>query len=632
MSLTTVPPALPEGPSANLRVFGARPFHTDGDLIALGFSEDGTLWSMEDPGILRRWNVSAKQQTGWQQLDELATQWAFSPGACFVAAGSDDLSVWEVATGDLIEMWQHPSWITAIAFAPGKTLLATGHDDNVVRLWDRDFDDYLLELRGHDMPVSAVAFSCDGKHLASAGEDRVIRIWDVTNGRLEGSLIGHTDRVPALAWHPDGKRLISAGWDTTARVWDLQTFSPIILLNSHATQVQAIAVSPDGGLLACADSANAIHIWEMQQYKPATVLTDRGAEIRCLTFSLDGQRLASGGADRVIQLWDSHEGSDDVEHVDPQVSRTCIAVINDGKRLASLGAGTNLRVWDVASREPVLSLAGADKLRSFAATPDGKYFAASRAVNDGSEFWQRFGGRRIPTDLTTLGLWDAATGERRAVLEGQTGPITALAFASDSKTLASGSFQSSDVWLWHVPAGQALLLIANALEGCSVEALAFQPNGSLMAVAGIDWLATGGGDGHVALWDFAQRRKVRTIKGGGLSLAFHPSGQQLAVASPRQSVHIWDVDDAAPPIELVGHFDVVTSVAYSPDGRLLATGSEDRSVRLWDAATGADRGVVELDTQVKAIAFAPDGVSVFTGNGNTSCYQIAVQQFIAHQP
>ncbi len=40
-----------------------------------------------------------------------------------------------------------------------------------------------------------------------------------------------------------------------------------------------------------------------------------------------------------------------------------------------------------------------------------------------------------------------------------------------------------------------------------------------------------------------------------------------------------------------------------------------------------ERGVVELDTLVKAIAFAPDGRTVFTGNGNTSCYQFDVQPF-----
>jgi cytochrome c551/c552 len=40
-------------------------------------------------------------------------------------------------------------------------------------------------------------------------------------------------------------------------------------------------------------------------------------------------------------------------------------------------------------------------------------------------------------------------------------------------------------------------------------------------------------------------------------------------------------------------------------------------------------GLVELDTQIKAMAFAPDGQSLFTGNGTTSCYQIDVRSILA---
>jgi WD40 repeat protein len=154
-----------------------------------------------------------------------------------------------------------------------------------------------------------------------------------------------------------------------------------------------------------------------------------------------------------------------------------------------------------------------------------------------------------------------------------------------------------------------------------------QPNGNLLAVAGIDWLATGGGDGHVSLWNLDQRRQVRTIQGGALSLAWHPDGKRLAVASLKHRIVIHAVEGGAPH-EIRGHFDAVTCLTYSPDGRWLASGSDDRTVRLWDAETGTKRGVLELDTQVKAIAFAPDGRSVFTGNLNTSCYQLDVQAYL----
>jgi len=43
---------------------------------------------------------------------------------------------------------------------------------------------------------------------------------------------------------------------------------------------------------------------------------------------------------------------------------------------------------------------------------------------------------------------------------------------------------------------------------------------------------------------------------------------------------------------------------------------------------GAPRGLAELDTQIKALAFAPNGRSLFTGNGTTSCYQLDVRRML----
>ena len=181
-----------------------------------------------------------------------ATLWAFSPGARLAAAGSDELSLWDVATGESFATWPSPSWLTAVAFPTAGTLLATGHDDASVRLWDTSHGEVARVFLGHSGSVSALAFSPDGKRMASAGEDREVHVWDVATGELLGTLFGHTDRIPALAWHPSGTRLISAGWDTTARVWNLATYEPEILLNSHAAQVQAVAFTPDGSRLACA--------------------------------------------------------------------------------------------------------------------------------------------------------------------------------------------------------------------------------------------------------------------------------------------------------------------------------------------------------------------------------------------
>jgi WD40 repeat protein len=612
------------GRPAPARVFGAHPFHTDGDLLALGFAPDGTLWSVEEPGVLRNWDVAGRRQIAMRSLDEVATLWAFSPGARFLAAASDEVVAWDVATGQHQADLPESAWVDAVAFAPDGSLLATGGEDSLIRLWDLSGQRLLQTLQGHRSAISALAFSGDGRFLASAGEGKTIRIWDVARGTEVGRLEGHHDRIPALAWHPDGKRLFSAGWDTSVRVWDVARGEPIILLNSHAAQVHALAVSPDGRLLASTDSANAVHLWDAELYRTLTVLREQSGEVRALAFSPDGQLLAFGGGDRVVHFWDARHGPDQAELIDPLQSRSGLAVSPDSRRLASLGAGTALRVWDLATAAPAVALEGAPVLRAFAAGPDGHWFAASRADTVGEPEWA--GGP--PIDRKSLGLWDPASGKLQATLEGQAAPITALAFSADGATLASGGFQSSDVWLWRVAAAKADLIIPNATAGCSVEALAFHPHSWLLAVAGIDWLATSGADGVVALWDLVERRLVTSFRGGARGLAFHPHGQFLAAATLGQAVRVFDFAQGRLVQELIGHLDAVTCLAYSPDGRWLATGGDDRCVRLWDARTGLQEGSQELDTQIKALAFTPDGRHVVTGNANTSCYLLAVERIV----
>lgn len=590
-------------------IFGDPQLRTDGELVALAFGEDGTLWSVDDPGILRQWHAGTGRELSWQSLSDFETLWCFSRDARLLAsAGTDDLSVWETATGDLRVVLRQPAEATALAFAPEARLLASGHEDGIVRLWELGRQRRVREFRGHDQPISALAFSADGRQLATACEAKRITLWDVELGQERGTLEGHTDRIPALLWHPDGRTLISAGWDTTARLWDTRTAQPIILLNSHAQQVAAMALAPDGTLLACADSDRAIHLWDLPQGSLRTILKGPADDVRCLAFSGDGERLASAGADRVVHLWDPLHGQAISNHAPRTASRTALTLSVDGVRLATNG-GAAVRMLSTATRQPVLQLGDeAEVVHALAFSPDGRWLAG------GSDEHIR--------------LWDAGTGQPQRLLEGPDEPCTALAFAPNSATLASAGSLGTAVWLWQVKDGEPSLLIPDALDGCTIESLAFHPKGRLLAVGGIDWLATGGSDGAICLWDLHERCEVAMFVAGTTALAFHPSGRRVVSTTLARTIAIWEVETQQLVEELAGHDDTVTCVAYSPDGRRIASGSDDRTVRLWDSQTGAELCVCPLDTQIKSLCFSCDGRYLYTGNGNTTCYQLDVRQLL----
>ena len=133
----------------------------------------------------------------------------------------------------------------------------------------------------------------------------------------------------------------------------------------------------------------------------------------------------------------------------------------------------------------------------------------------------------------TVILWDVATREIIATLEGHTEPVWSVAFSPDGTRLASASSDET-IKLWDVATRAEIATLEGHTE--PVWSVAFSPDGTRLASASFD--------GTVILWDVATREIIATLKGhteGALSVVFSPDGTMLASALNDGTVKLWDV-------------------------------------------------------------------------------------------
>ncbi len=204
--------------------------------------------------------------------------------------------------------------------------------------------------------------------------------------------------------------------------------------------------------------------------------------------------------------------------------------------------------------------------------------------------------------------------------------VNALAFSPDGKMLASGgSDHKGTVRLWWDLEKPKICSRILGHHDKSVASVAFNWNGTI--------LASGSDDQKIKLWNPESQSKNKPIatltghEGAVKAVAFSPdekNGYLLASGSKDQKVRIWDIRDNSCLEVPALHSDVVRSVAFSRDGQMLASGSEDKKVILWNLSNL--KQIVELETLtnhkngVRSVAFSSDGKWLASGSEDQTLY------------
>jgi CHAT domain/WD domain, G-beta repeat len=206
-----------------------------------------------------------------------------------------------------------------------------------------------------------------------------------------------------------------------------------------------------------------------------------------------------------------------------------------------------------------------------------------------------------------------------ALLE-DTKPVVAVAFSPDGAMLATGSSDwigwTGQVRLWSVSSGRELRRLSPGwISG--VSGLTFSPNGAR--------LAAGGTDGVVCVWHVRTGNRLarvgrRSWVNNTDAVAFSPDGNRLATAGNDKSARVWDASSGRQLLKIT-HDNSVHSIAFSPDGNRLATAGNDKAARVWDATSGQQLLKLAHDATVQAIAFSRDGCRLATA-GNEKAARV----------
>ena len=264
----------------------------------------------------------------------------------------------------------------------------------------------------------------------------------------------------------------------------------------------------------------------------------------------------------------------------------------DGTRLA-VNSSIGIWIYDVHTGAEVV-LIPERNARAMALSSDGSTLASTRTSIQ---------GRRD----RTVRLWDADSGQLKAVLEGHKDLITSMSFSPNGATLASGSWDKT-VRLWNVASGEIVAILEGYNE--SVDFVSYSPDGAI--------IASGGRDNMVWLWDVASGQLKAVLKGHNnwiSSMSFSPDGTTLASGSYDHTIRLWDVASGQLKAVLKGHNNWISSMSFSPDGTTLASGSWDASIRLWDVVSRQIQNTLALRALVYSVSYTPDGASLIVTSG-----------------
>lgn len=270
----------------------------------VAFSPDGKT-IVSEGGDIHVWEaetgdeITFIENSYWTPLQHVS----FSPDGKYGMAVTiglvDTVRLWDVITGETVKTLNHDDLVNAATFSPDGKFIAAGSQDGSVYIWEATAGKITSKLK-HDDAVYSVAFSPDGRYVVSGSWDRTVRVWQVFSG-VEIARMSHDGIVNSIVFSPDGRYIVSGSSDGTARVWSVNNFKEIARMK-HNGSVNTAMFSPDGKYVLSGSADGEVRVWEITTELEIASVT-HNYEITSVAFSPNGKYVVSRSVDGIVRVW-----------------------------------------------------------------------------------------------------------------------------------------------------------------------------------------------------------------------------------------------------------------------------------------------------------------------------------------
>jgi WD40 repeat protein len=348
--------------------------------------------------------------------------------------------------------------------------------------------------------------------------------------------------------------------------------------------VHAMAASPDGSWLATAGNDDLVRVWDPVTGTRRHTLIGHTKPVWAMAGAPDGSWLATAGHDATVRVWDLTGRRPRMTQTLPGRAVSCplVRLGPDGPWLATSDDDGTVRIWEPATGRQLHSTAKhAGTVQ--AAAPDWTWTVTIDPDTAHAEMvrvWDTATGtlrHTLPTPAESP--WEAATTARLGIR-----PRVQVALAPDGSWLATGG-RDDNVRIWDAHTAELRLTV----PGHCGQVIDVAPDGAWLATFNFGW---------IRLWDTTTGEQWRSLTGptgwgaddlrwGPVVAAVSADGSMLATAGNHR-VQIWDLAVARhipPPA-----YRFVSLAAPLDGSWLAATGlGSDGTVQIWDDATRPPR-------------------------------------------